>query len=401
MDTNIVTLVILNIFLLTLKLISTTDVSSLLSSYCPTPNECQIDKDDNEADSNNRGTSQTDEARMSGEKSLQCLACSCDSFCTYRKNCCPSTTLSRTEGMRGSVPMTERGASFGPPERDMVATSEPTLNFTCVIPRSNVESASGPTGSVVEGLGLYMVTSCSQGILDRRCTEPTVDVLEENLPLTSLNTSLTYRNKFCGECNNIRDLLPWKPYITCSDSYLLKADEVLFPISVEKLYKLAISSAHGECGIEFRPPDNFDESHDMCYKHELVQTCTSSNIVFRSACKSFSMPYFHTKNNITVAYANVFCYLCQNNSKLAANHFDEILKFPTFANALVGELNVNNENARDIDEFTFLAREIAERYDSHCEPGHVYDPFEVSLVLIFSCLHAICLAELLISFKKL
>ena len=379
MDIIVVKLAIWSILLLILKLNATTDINSLLTSYCSTPSECQINEYDGEADS-------TNEADAPETKSLQCLACSCDSFCSYKKNCCPTKRmgvkgmLSKSDaGFEMSVD-SERGNAPKSADSDMIGMSEPILNFSCIIPRSNVEQTDGPTASVAEGLGLYMVTSCKQGFRDQRCTESTVDVLEQNLPQTSLNTSITYRNTFCGECNNDTELVSWKPYITCSDSYLLKADQLLFPISVEKLYQLAISSEDGECGIEFRPPDNFDQSRDMCYKNELVQTCTSNNILLLSACKSFSMPFFHKESNVTIAYANVFCYLCQNNSQLSANHFDEILKFPTMANALVGELNIDNENARDIEEFTFLAREIAERYDSHCEPGHVFDPFEVRLV---------------------
>ena len=380
MESHIAKVVVILVLLqLKSKLTSTTDVNSLLSLYCPTPRECRIDQTGDGADVFNKQTPHTNETEISGKTIRQCLACSCDSFCEYKNNCCPSSEL---EDWEDYFPI-GRGSSFWPPITEMEETTEPRLNFTCIIPRSNVDRTPGRTDSVADGLGLYMVTSCCHGMEDKRCTEPTKNVFEENLPQISLNTSITYRNKFCGECNNDTFMLPWKPYITCSDSHLLKADEALFPISVEKLYQLAVSSPDGDCGIEFHPPDKFDESRDMCYKRELVQTCISDDIDLKEACKSFSMPYFHTENNVTVAYANVFCYLCKNNSQLANNNFDETLRFPRFANTLVGELNVNNDNARDKDEFTFLDRELAERYESYCEPGLVYDPFEVSLGTFF------------------
>lgn len=327
---------------LSFPVLPSNDFSTLLNRFCPNSHDCAARRFINETTTNETANS-------------PCLMCSCDSYCQQKGNCCPVATWVK----KNSLTLSE---------------NKPTPNFTCVIPRSyNQVSANPQTSSVTEWLGLYMVTSCTPGNTDQRCMQPTSDNLEENRPQTSLSTSVIYRNIYCGHCNNDTDLVPWKPYVSCSDSYLFKADQVLFPVSVEKMFQLAVSLEN--CSVEFQPPDNLDISSDMCYENDLVRACT--NITFQEACESFSMPYFHTEFNVTYAYANVFCYLCQNSTQFT-NDFDEILKFRKTTNTFVGELNTENTNGKNIEDFLLTVSDDANQYDGKCKLGYIFDPYEVS-----------------------
>ena len=319
-----------------------TDINSLLKAYCPAFNHCETDS----------------------VKSA-CLKCSCDSNCDQKGNCCP--------------------AGFETPKESnsyLYQNPKPNHTFACVVPRSNTDYRGEPGQEVNKALGLYMVSSCKEGQTDKRCTSANVEVLEEKLPQTSRTTGLIYRNIYCATCNNETDITPWKPYITCSDYVLVKADVLLFPSSVEKIYKEAVSSEDVACGVEFRQPDGFDSSHDICYADELVSTCGSSNESIAKACRDISLPYFYKEDNKTTAYANVFCYLCQNNTKAFNNEFDETLAIPLIKNTFIAELNYDNVKIENLSvllekDDEELARKLSSSTIT-CDKSQVFDPYTVS-----------------------
>ena len=330
---------------------SSADIKSLLDTYCPGSTECQTSTGDTKETPNNH-----------------CLACSCGLYCAQKGNCCPTqqqfTNKTRPRKVGSSSPK-----SLG---------YDDNQQFACIVPRSNIEQTRKQVSLATDHLGLYMVASCPRDIADENCTKPDKDILEENLPQTSTNTGITYRNIYCGICNNETEMVPWKPYITCSDSVLLKAHVNLFPISLDKMYKLAVSSDKKDCGVEFRHPNDFDEARDLCYAKELVRTCALPDELLNDACRSFSMPYFHEQNNITTAYANVFCFLCQNDTTSSDNQFNELLTFPRTDNALVGELNIDHVDKQSIGELSLRASEMVKIYNPNCDPGFIYDPYKVS-----------------------
>ena len=312
-----------------------TYVTSVLNSQCPGTNQC-------------------------GNTSEHCLSCGCDEYCDSRNNCCPNVdpSINRTD-----------------------QTTTEDLTFKCILPHLNINYDS----PVKQNLGVYMVSSCMSGQDDPRCTNPNSTELEDSLPYTCVKTGLHYRNYYCGKCSGAAEMLPWKPYVTCSNINVVKSDTALFPNSVTATYKKAMTLKDPNCGIEFLPPDNITVSKDTCYQQPLNRTCDTNDADIAEACDQLTIPYFHTEANETEVYANVFCYACQNNDSFSPdNEMDVPLEIPRADNTFIAELNHENVMTRDTKAMMQEVEGLVKQYTVNpetCQENELFDPYNVSLFI--------------------
>ena len=314
-----------------------TYVSSVLNSHCPGTNQC-------------------------GNITPPCLSCSCDEeYCDLTNNCCPN--------IGHSINQTD------------VVTDD--LTFECILPHLSIDYDT----PIQQNLGVYMVSTCKTGQDDTRCTSPNSTELADSLPYTCVNTGVHYRNYYCGMCSGATEMLPWKPYVTCSNINVVKSDTVLFPNSVTTTYEKVMTLNDPMCGIEFFPPDNITVSQDLCYHKPLNRTCDSNDVVITEACDQLTIPYFHTEANETKVYANVFCFSCQNNSNISDNEIDVALEIPHADNTFIAELNHENIVKQDtkglLQEVNGLVRQYTIDPET-CGEDELFDPYNVSLLIIVS-----------------
>ena len=312
-----------------------TYVSSILNSHCPGTTQC-------------------------GETRLPCLSCSCDELCDLKNNCCPHIDQNKNQ---------TDGEILG------VST------FKCILPHLNINYDT----PIQQNLGVYMVSTCMTGQDDQRCTNTNSTDLIDSLPYTCVKTGIHYRNYHCGICSGATEMLPWKPYVTCSNINVVKADTILFPNSVTATYEKVINWKDPTCGIEFRPPENITISQDLCYREPFNRTCDSNDVVIAEACDQLTIPYFHTEANETEVYANVFCFSCKNNGSISGNQMNVDLEIPHAENTFIAELNHENILKHDVKGLLQEVHGLVKQYTINpetCEEGQLYDPYNVSLLNI-------------------
>ncbi|KAL4223800.1 hypothetical protein ACF0H5_017266 [Mactra antiquata] len=301
-----------------------------------------------------------------------CLPCSCDiSNCVEKGSCCPH--LNTTNLHSGS----DIDTNISPKASCVTAT----LNL-----KDELKKLSDHEFSVsFARLGVYMVTTCPDGTNETRCTNPDTTVLNESVPTMSKVNNVFYRNIFCALCNdeNDDDIVPWKTYITCSITDILKADDLLFPVSADAIFKKAVNTDKGVCGVEFLPPNVSIDRNDLCFEDDyIISKCpenyTDQTII--TACRSLHMPYTAFVENRTQIYENYFCYQCNTGDtegrNLCLNGVQLQLHTGT---TLVAELNIEKTNSSYLMSPWLQDDLTPSRYIPSgviCRDGTVYDPYK-------------------------
>ncbi|XP_069128673.1 uncharacterized protein [Argopecten irradians] len=210
-----------------------------------------------------------------------CDACSCSLQCFQEGNCCP----------------------------DVVQYEMETVKETCIRPQY---LPYGDTNSSSEK-SYYVIHKCSPefGDMDivKKCEvvplyPRTLEDFVYILLVSKINSSLSYRNIYCGLCNGeSRDnLLIWTVELICdsrNEVLTNSFDELLHVLNQEK-----------RCNLIYRVP-YMSMTPRVCnwgYITACNQTGTmvSYNDTLDEMCGAFTSVYTET-------YRNVFCYLCNNN----------------------------------------------------------------------------------------
>lgn len=141
----------------------------------------------------------------------------------------------------------------------------------------------------------------------------------ELVPVTSPKEEVTYKNYYCGLCNeaNPEDLVEWQVKTICTNRDV-KPEDVLqnFTYVEDKqqwgVWKLDAegNSKFHDCFLLFQRPANVTNGIRQCISN-MVSTCPSSwrNIATRRKCKSYLDP---VKFPVGPIYKNIDCAICHN-----------------------------------------------------------------------------------------
>lgn len=147
------------------------------------------------------------------------------------------------------------------------------------------------------------------------------DVIEL-VPVTSPKEEVTYKNYYCGICNDEKpeDLVEWKIKAICANRDIKPTDILRNLTYVEDRLQWGVfkseadgSSKFNECHLLFQRPFNFTSGIRQCISN-MVSTCPSSwrNIGTRRKCKSYVDPIKWPEGPV---YKNIDCAICHNQTK--------------------------------------------------------------------------------------
>ncbi|XP_053385868.1 uncharacterized protein LOC128550604 [Mercenaria mercenaria] len=205
-----------------------------------------------------------------------CNRCTCNPSCIYSGNCCP-------------------GTHYG------------YFDYSCfninLYPQTTEEAS-------------YMVGTCIDNYNENKTV---IELCREKFePCTGTESSLIYKNKYCGECNKEIGCISLKIEVECADAMTFK--EVMPSFSSLLDMKKALDS--NNCRIRFQLPNDDPTLHCKTSKVEYLKRATVDRCNVSGsweiydedidwACSNFITPYRNFKN--------IFCYICNpSHSKVQA-----------------------------------------------------------------------------------
>lgn len=183
-----------------------------------------------------------------------------------------------------------------------------------------------------ENKDFWMVDTCKANWtghehIKNKCTAPRFVVGETNevigaVPVTSPKEEVTYKNYFCGMCNdeNPEDLVEWQVKALCSNRDVTPRDVLQNLTYVEDKLQWGVwkSDREGhwkfnECFLLFQRPSGITSGIRQCIA-SMVSTCPPSwrNIAVRRKCKSYVDPIQWPEGPV---YRNIDCATCHNHTK--------------------------------------------------------------------------------------
>lgn len=182
-----------------------------------------------------------------------------------------------------------------------------------------------------ENKDFWMVDTCKDtwtgnAYIKNKCISSVPSVIETNniigaLPVTSPKEEVTYKNYYCGLCNdeNPEDLIEWKVKALCANKDI-KPDDVLQNLTyVEDKLQWGVwktntdgNSEFHECYLMYQRPPGVTSGIRQCISN-MVSTCPSSwrNIATRRKCKSYVDPIKWPEGPL---YKNIDCAICHNKT---------------------------------------------------------------------------------------
>ena len=220
-----------------------------------------------------------------------CPPCDCTSSCVTKGNCCPSSEYFNTSKSESYFKM---------------------VGFSCIQPMSLSYVSDNPGQSATF---YFMVNQCfedrtNETVVDK-CESPTIYNMDEITPVTSLETGYTYWNSYCAYCNSdLGALSKWYAYIFFKQPPRFYTDYYLYPITVEKLQRIAANS------IIYKPP--FEMNDNMCLPKVLVRGCdrpatlfSDESIFLLHVCNKYYSPISTGMTGSRFVFRNIFCLLCE------------------------------------------------------------------------------------------
>ena len=262
--------------------------------------------------------------------------CTCDSLCRVYKDCCHNLDI-RSE---------EVGVSLG----------------CSYIPR------------VYDRWFIYVVNSCPKGTeyeLQRLCSNPDERNIYSSTPVSSLSTTILFRNMHCAMCNGIKDFVFWKSQLRCN---WLNENSKLRDLGISELF------LRDECSFFYTSPQA-NITYRECYPK--VSSCSEKLNDNAFECKYGENKYVTTSDTI---YRNPACYECNNGpNTLETNLTCKLGEFENKLNLTIidrykGSYTLNmlfdlstqqslitrDKNDDSVEIASFAGR---------CRRGEAYDPF--------------------------
>ncbi|XP_033737300.1 uncharacterized protein LOC117325291 [Pecten maximus] len=213
-----------------------------------------------------------------------CVPCSCEDTCVITGSCCIDKALAQDS----LDVLYQKGSS-------------------CVLSQLKPFEENG-----LNTMDLYlMIGDCQKTFVDenivRKCRSGNVTPtnVTNYLPVSSVKTNETYRNRYCGYCNweHDKDLINWKTSFSCRGS------QFVFPHQARELLSFIINE--DGCNLFYHPPDVpvpfpcEDETY-MYTECNVTGLWTEYNRDIDWACRHYRNTYEYD----FTFYKNAFCYIC-------------------------------------------------------------------------------------------
>ncbi|KAK6195554.1 hypothetical protein SNE40_000961 [Patella caerulea] len=202
-----------------------------------------------------------------------CLPCFCDRSCRYYGDCCPD------------------------------------LNVDYI---NIVSSKCLPTSFPRSGNDVMMIDYCPKDHQDpdlvEKCTTTSVNDWRSIQPVTDDTTGLTYRNRFCAQCNDVEKSEAWRVGTICEKGPPWNYRDA----SKEDVY-LSIVNTQG-CKVQMVPPDNY--TAHVCSKFLHKENGYSDSCNETGYWKEYDplveRGCYTLAENPVGTYKNLFCYICNH-----------------------------------------------------------------------------------------
>lgn len=169
-------------------------------------------------------------------------------------------------------------------------------------------------------IGAYMIERCSSSYREsswirRKCSNKQ-DISDPVLstPVTSISSGITYRNRYCAECNSVSPLVlqTWSILLDCEslESFQLNDTFMWQNLKYKSSSNVWGVHYHGEfhtCDILHDIPSSLTPVVRLC-RPDLVTTCPphQNHRHIKRACES----YMGVVYSMDVVYRNKYCALC-------------------------------------------------------------------------------------------
>ncbi|GIY18974.1 g-protein coupled receptor Mth2 [Caerostris extrusa] len=321
------------------------EVQELGGKSCPQLDSCKI----------NITVGNYTKANCTREEScaLKDWNCACDELCAEYGDCCVDS--------------------------DWVTTRPPSLDLNCL----------EMTHMLDDGVGVYMKDTCPPGYegpdeLRRLCEDVPLNNMRDplgSLPISDALTGVTFKNYYCGICNDKRDnMVFWAPRLDCPTVTLLDTNNETKNLSQEFIFQnlefkssnwgLFLNGENGslffhDCTVEPMMPVGLQDKIRLC-RSKLVKDCPSDweDEDTSTMCKSYMAARFIIEG---FRFRNPHCALCngQNLTELSCHFRDmrhlSFRKFDPQAFALLLDFNLRSG-------------EVVGKYNP-CSIDEIYDPF--------------------------
>ena len=326
-----------------------------------------------------------------------CNLCSCEKDCIGQGTCCPDYHLmnSIVTNISNSI------AEFSDRLTNVNFTSITQKQLTCVYAGDSKFQSVYDRSKVT----YKMITSCPGELnetqeISRKCNEPkSIDTFEYDLfiPVTSLKSGITYRNKYCLICNEelneTRDFVHWTSTMYCSFFGLGQENTISTP---NDFFTQLLKGNRMYCHLVFSPNTDIVSNFEF-NKCDVVdiETCpTGSDKLLNEICNSFHLPVtFHERAYKSVRFKNIACFLC--NKKATFNPLCQIKPDVIFKNDVFGfELNIQQDKNNYVvqseeHEHHVLNVDVIKQDSSVCGTGFIQNTLQsgqVIILIILPCL---------------
>ena len=216
-----------------------------------------------------------------------CLNCECGDDCFVKGNCCHDKE-SDGEPIEGIHPKTFDGKScitaYMPPVNTFYRVKQHhyLLKVTCI--------------DLEDFENVY------------HCTQPNLEHLLDVTPVTSMESGISYGNKFCAACNNDdANLTNWKQTLECGDINNIPGNMLTPSFTEQDMFRAVY--VHGQCSLTWSPPDDSDVEH--CFPVELIYaSCPQyTPAILNELCTGDNSPFIPYAGEM-FHYRNMFCLAC-------------------------------------------------------------------------------------------
>ncbi|KAL5021604.1 hypothetical protein ScPMuIL_000759 [Solemya velum] len=212
-----------------------------------------------------------------------CAKCYCDVLCREFGDCCLDVEMGITSPTTNSQ------------NRDIIQCTGVT-SFDVEFVQNRTQFSQNLMADPVR-----VVHSCaSQSPYGEKCTRPDVSDFPSIVPVISVDTHLTYRNKYCALCNGEKQIEPYRYLVFCNEYSALNM--------VNDMDAFMDEMHSTECHVRFKPPEAIPPR--TCTKPMVRRVCeynaeaTGYDPLIQWACEESDMEFIHI---------DIFCTICNIN----------------------------------------------------------------------------------------
>ena len=215
-----------------------------------------------------------------------CKPCSCTSDCVKADNCCPDAPVNHEEAD----------------------------TCQCITANENLNNKRGMSTAVPMSGPYRIVDTCpsdTNSTIAKRCTVKRA--LTDYMFVTSMHIYTVYANRHCALCNGKTDFLPWKLF----SKYCPGLFSMTFQTFQERDDYII-----DNCTLDAVPPADIPKQTFSCHQRR-IDTCNMTgkwdkyDPFIEHACldASNSDIYENTDSLLPKLFSNVFCFMCNLQSK--------------------------------------------------------------------------------------